>query len=273
MNKIDQFESMAERLVEGTFARLFAGRLSPLNVAAHLERAIEQHQVCVPGEAAQAPTHYWVYLNPRDLAALTAPASASGEGSQAEQALARQITQLVSQADLALESPPIVHVEPDDDVSPRDVRVEARWIRPESDDVERTREMSATNQSQVEGTAAQALPGRPFLIIEGNRHVNLTQPVVSVGRALDNDVIIEDQRISRRHAQLRQRYGHYVLHDLDSTGGSKINGYPVEECMLHSGDVISFAGVEVIYGEDPPTPIPLPSDDDTPALTDVDSEA
>ena len=123
-----------------------------------------------------------------------------------------------------------------------------------------------------EETAPQAPPGRPFLIIDGSRHVNLTQPVVSVGRALDNDVIIEDPCISRHHAQFRQRYGHYVLHDLDSTGGTKINDYPIEECMLHSGDVISFAGVEIIYGEDPPTPIPLPANEDTPALTSAESE-
>jgi pSer/pThr/pTyr-binding forkhead associated (FHA) protein len=271
MNTIDQFENMAERLVEGTFARLFAGRLSPLNVATHLERAIEEHQVCVPGEAAQAPTHYWIHLNPKDYAMLTKPASAGGDA-QAEQALAHQITELISQADLALESPPVVHIEPDEGVSARDVRVEARWIRQESEEVEKTREMSARDRSQVEETAPQGPPGRPFLIIEGNRHVDLTKPLVSIGRALDNDIIIEDRRISRHHAQLRQRYGHYVLHDLDSTGGSKINGYPVEECILHSGDIISFAGVEVIYGEDPPTPIPLPSDDDTPALTDADSE-
>jgi pSer/pThr/pTyr-binding forkhead associated (FHA) protein len=273
MNRIDQFENMAERLVEGTFARLFAGRLSPLKVAAHLERAIEEHQVCIPGEAAQAPTHYWIYLNPRDYDTLTTSGSTGQAGAEAEHALADQITELISQADLALEAAPVVRVEPDEDVSPRDVRVEARWMGPESEEVEKTREMEAAAGLQVEETAAQAPRGRPFLIIEGNRHVNLTQPVVSVGRALDNDVIIEDRRVSRHHAQLRQRYGHYVLYDLDSTGGSTINGYPVEECLLHSGDVISFAGVEVIYGEDPPTPIPLPPDEDTPALTEAEWEA
>jgi pSer/pThr/pTyr-binding forkhead associated (FHA) protein len=272
MNRIDQFENIAERLVEGTFARLFAPRLSPPKVAAHLERAIEEHQICVPGKAAQAPTHYWIYLNPRDYDALTTSGSAGREGAEAEQALARQIIELISQADLALEASPVVHVRPDEGVPPRDVRVEARWVRPEPDEVETTREMTRQNQPGDDETAPQGPSGRPFLIVEGNRHVSLTKPVVTVGRALDNDVIIEDPRISRHHAQLRQRYGHYVLYDLDSTSGTSINGYPVEECMLHSGDVISLAGVELIYGEDPPTPIPLPSDEDTPALTEPESD-
>jgi pSer/pThr/pTyr-binding forkhead associated (FHA) protein len=115
--------------------------------------------------------------------------------------------------------------------------------------------------------------GRPFLILEGKRHINLAEPAVSIGRALDNDVIIEDPRVSRHHAQLRQRYGHYVLYDLDSAGGTRINGYPIEECVLHSGDVISLAGVEIIYGEDPPTPVPLPSDEDTPSLTEAEGDS
>ncbi|MGD2179111.1 MAG: DUF3662 domain-containing protein [Anaerolineae bacterium] len=272
MNRIDHFENVAARLVEGTFARLFAGRLSPLKIATHLERAIEMHQVCIPGETPQAPTHYWVYLNPRDYNALTTPGATGQEGPAAEQALARQITELISQADLALDAPPVVHVESDGAVSPHDVRVEARWIRQESDEVERTREMAASDAPEDLGGVPQAPPGRPFLIVEGDRHINLTDSVVSIGRALDNDVIIEDPRISRHHAQIRQRYGHYVLYDFGSTGGTEINGYPVEECMLHSGDVISFAGVQVIYGEDPPTPIPLPASEDTPALSEPESE-
>jgi hypothetical protein len=276
MNRIDQFEHMAERLVEGTFSRLFVGRLSPIKVAAHLERAIEEHQVCVPGEAAQAPTHYWVYLNPRDYIALTRSQGLDEEEREAEQALASQIIALVSEADLALEAPPVVHVEPHDSVPPRDVRVEARWIRQEPGDTDETRQMTRhltdKGQSGEETAGLQGLPGRPFLIVEGHRHVNLTKPLISIGRSLENDVIIEDPRVSRHHAQLRQRYGHYVLCDLDSTGGTEINGYPVEECVVHSGDVISFAGVRVIYGEDPPTPIPLPPEEDTPALLREDSD-
>jgi hypothetical protein len=266
MNKLERFENLAERLVEGTFARLFAGRISPGKVALHLEKAIEEHQMCVPGEAAQAPTEYWIYLNSKDFHALSAAGSQDREGMPPEQALAHQITELVSETDLSLPAPPVVHIEPDDDLPPGDVRVEARWV-PRESDVERTHEMSASEAAHAEEPPPQGPKGRPFLILQGERHVDLTQPTVSIGRALDNDVIIEDPRVSRHHAQIRQRYGHLVLYDLDSLGGTRINGYPVNECVLHSGDVISFAGVEVVYGEDPPTPIPLPAEEETPALT------
>jgi len=262
MNQIARFETLAERLVEGTFARLFAGRLSPLEVATHLTRAMEDHQVLSPDGTSQAPTHYWVYLHPDDNDALAI------EQPALEVELAHHVTELAAQADLALDVAPAVHILPNEGVGPREVRVEARWM-PEGTDkvaeVESTREMMASEE-EAESAATVMPPGRPFLILEGKRHVNLLQPVVSIGRALDNTIIIEDPRVSRHHAQLRQRYGRYVLYDVGSSSGTKINGYPVEECVLHSGDVISLADVQIIYGEDPPTPIPLPDSEDTPLL-------
>jgi hypothetical protein len=259
MGKIARFEALAERLVEGTFARLFAGRLRPLEVATHLTRAMEDCQVVVPDGTPQAPTHYWVYLHPDDRDALMA------EQPALETELARHVAELTAQAGLALGVTPVVHVVPGEEMRPRQVRVDARWVPEEAPGVDKTREMEP-DEEDAEAAAAIAPRGRPFLVLEGRRHVNLVQPVISIGRALDNDMIIEDARVSRHHAQLRLRYGRYVLYDLGSSGGTQINGYPVEECVLHSGDVISFAGVQVIYGEDPPTPIPLPGSGDTPVL-------
>jgi hypothetical protein len=261
MNRITRFEALAERLVEGTFTRLFAERLSPLDVLRHLARAMEDHQVRAADDTWRAPTHYLVYLHPDDYGAL------SVEHRAAEIELVRQIAELAARAGLVLETTPLVHILPDRSVPLHEVRVEAKGSPEDQYDTSGTNEMSLGEFEESTAVQASALPmGRPFLILEGRRHVDLLQPVVSIGRALDNDVIIEDPRISRHHAQLRRRYGRYVLYDVGSSGGTQINGYPIEECVLHSGDVISFAGVQVIYGEDPPTPMPLPAGEDTPSL-------
>lgn len=259
MSRIARFEALAEWLVEGTFARLFVGRLRPLEVATHLTRAIEDCQVLSPDGTPQAPTHYRVYLHPDDRDALTA------EQPALEAELARHVVELAAQAGLTLDRTPVVRVVSEQGMGPHQVRVEARGTPEEVTEVERTREWE-TDEEEAEAAAAIAPQGRPFLVLEGRRHVDLLKPVVSIGRALDNDMIVEDPRVSRHHAQLRLRYGHYVLYDLGSSGGTQINGYPVEECVLHSGDVISFAGVQVIYAEDPPTSIPLSGVGDTPPL-------
>jgi hypothetical protein len=256
MNSIVRFEALAEQLVEGTFARLFAGRISPLEVATHLVRAMEDNQVVHPGGFSHAPTHYSIHLHPDDQAALDQAQPAL------TQELAAHVVKLATQAGLALETPPEIQVVPDEAVKIHQTYIEARWAPQEAAPVERTREMEVTEAEDKDALAVP--PGRPFLILEGHRHVNLLQAVVAIGRSLDNDVIIEDARVSRHHAQLRRRYGRYVLYDLGSSGGTKINDYPVEECVLHAGDVISLAGVQVVYSEDPSTPIPQPDSEDTP---------
>lgn len=261
MGKLTRFESLAERLVEGTFARLFAGRLRPAEVAAHIVRAMEDQQVSGPGGMPQIPTHYRVFLHPDDhrVLALEKPYLA--------EELSRHVTELAIRAGLLLDGLPVVDLQPSPDIPLHQVRVEAQW--PPAEDVGRTREIAEPDAVSDE---AAAIPprGQPFLIVTGQRHIDLVQAVVSIGRALDNDVIIEDTRVSRHHAQLRRRYGRYVLYDLGSAGGTQINGYPVEECVLQSGDVISLAGVQIIYGEDPPPPVPPRTHEDTPLLVTAD---
>ena len=86
--------------------------------------------------------------------------------------------------------------------------------------------------------------------MDGRRTINLTGSVINIGRRLDNQIIVDDARVSRSHAQLRLRFGHYVVYNLGSTGGTFVNGRRVEECVLRPGDVISLGGVPLIYGED-----------------------
>ncbi|MCX6072630.1 MAG: FHA domain-containing protein [Chloroflexi bacterium] len=60
--------------------------------------------------------------------------------------------------------------------------------------------------------------------------------------------------ISRTHAQLRSQRGKFVLVDLNSTGGTRVNGSVIRQHTLKPGDVINIAGIELIYGQDPSGP-------------------
>ncbi len=241
MNRLARFEQLAEQLVEGTFARLFADHLHPLEVATHLARAIEDALENPPpplqsASPPPAPTRYRIFLHPTDLTALTA------RGGLLEE-LTRYLTRLVDQAGLSLTASPVISLEPASDLQPHTVRVCASWESVEAE--ENTRSFSAERRGEEEEEARTA-----FLIIGGRRQVPLDGPVLHIGRALDNDIILEDPRVSRHHAQIRRRFGRYVLYDLGSSGGTTVNGYPIQECVLRPGDVISFAGLEVVYGED-----------------------
>jgi pSer/pThr/pTyr-binding forkhead associated (FHA) protein len=101
-----------------------------------------------------------------------------------------------------------------------------------------------------------AIPENAILIIEGVRVHPLKESVINIGRKFENQIIIDDPRISRVHAQLRAIKGHFVLFDLNSTGGTFVNGQRTSETVLYPGDVISLAGVTLIFAQDNPTPHP-----------------
>jgi hypothetical protein len=89
-----------------------------------------------------------------------------------------------------------------------------------------------------------------FLIIDGTRILPLKQAVLNIGRRSDNHIVIEDARVSRAHAQLRSIRGKYILFDLNSTGGTFVNGQRITQITLKAGDLISLGGVPLVYGED-----------------------
>jgi pSer/pThr/pTyr-binding forkhead associated (FHA) protein len=67
---------------------------------------------------------------------------------------------------------------------------------------------------------------------------------------MDNQLVIDDPRVSRLHALLRAVHGQHILCDLNSSGGTFINGQRITQQALRPGDVISLAGFTLIYGED-----------------------
>lgn len=119
--------------------------------------------------------------------------------------------------------------------------------------MEETRDMrSDTENADDNEDDPDSIPENAFLIVEGVKVFPLNQAVVNIGRRLDNTLVIDDPRVSRNHAQLRSIKGRYVVFDLNSTGGVFINGQRSNQTVLYPGDVISLAGVTLIFGQDNP---------------------
>jgi predicted component of type VI protein secretion system len=93
------------------------------------------------------------------------------------------------------------------------------------------------------------IPSNAFLIVNGAEIFALTKPVVNIGRMGDNDLVLADTRISRYHAQLRAEGGHYIIVDLNSTWGTSVDGNTVSKTSLKPGNVITLAGIPMIYGQ------------------------
>jgi predicted component of type VI protein secretion system len=66
------------------------------------------------------------------------------------------------------------------------------------------------------------------------------QEELLLGRQLSCDVVLGELTVSRRHARLVFRDGHWVIQDLGSTNGTRVNGVRVGRCELHPGDHIDL---------------------------------
>jgi hypothetical protein len=113
-----------------------------------------------------------------------------------------------------------------------------------------TRGMPIEFQPEI---SADSFPPDAFLILGGTKIIPLNHSVINIGRRLDNQVVIDDPRVSRAHAQLRVVKGHFALFDLNSTGGTFINGKRINQSILSPGDVISLAGATLIFSQDLPS--------------------
>jgi hypothetical protein len=259
VGKLAKFESKAEQWIEGTFGRVFGGQVQPMEVASALARVMEDEHFTANNGERFAPNVYWVYLNPADYEALreTRP--------NLPDDLARSLIELATRAGLRLTDQPAVEIHADERIPRRQVSVAGQYVAQNTAPISQTAEI---NISQIAALrqASDASLVHSFLILEGRRHVPLVKPVVTLGRALDNDVVLDDPRVSRHHAQLRVRQGRYVLYDTGSSGGTFVNQLPVSEVVLNAGDVISLAGAQIIFGEDTPTPAqpPVKTDDTLP---------
>jgi pSer/pThr/pTyr-binding forkhead associated (FHA) protein len=79
-----------------------------------------------------------------------------------------------------------------------------------------------------------------ILVIEGRRMV-VGDGGATVGRSRQCEIVVADPNVSRRHAELRPRDGSWVLTDLGSTNGSRVNGRPVEgPTVVRPGDEIEL---------------------------------
>ncbi len=81
---------------------------------------------------------------------------------------------------------------------------------------------------------------------QGTRY-RLDEGTVSLGRGTNNSVQLHDTEISREHAELSRRGDVFVIRDLESSNGTFVNGQPVKECELASGDQLQLGRTLLLY--------------------------
>jgi hypothetical protein len=240
MTTLDELEARMQKLLEIRLLKILPGFNPEHRLIQRLADAMYTNLRQQVDGSKLAPNVYVVLAHPYTLTAW------HQEPHQLE-ALSDALKEVGNEAGWIFYSRPGITTSADPGMVPGDVRITASFSG---------ENLPITQDVSVGGKSVQTppvIPENAFLILGGTRIIPLTESVINIGRRLDNQVVIDDPRVSRNHAQLRVIKGRFVIFDLESTGGLFLNGQRVSQTVLYPGDVISLAGVTLVFGQDIPS--------------------
>jgi len=249
MGIFSRLEAVLERIFEAPAGRLGAS-LQPISLAKRIERAMDTGKQ-FGEDGVMVPNQFDLHLNPSDYASFESYLG-SLEDDLAHGALSRarrEHYQLVAR--------PRVQILPDPSVARGDVKVAANMV----DDAVTDEPQPRSEAVLATETLVLARPGHEVAAPESARRAHLLvrtggspavqfdlgAALITIGRASDNDVILDDPEVSRHHCQLKLQHGAYSLADLGSRNGSWVNGDQVTEMALGPGDRIQIGSTEIEF--------------------------
>lgn len=288
-NPLSKFEAFIQRAVEGPFAFLFPSKLQPAEVAKKLERALEDNSLLQGEGRRLAPDVYDIYVSIKDhqqmnqieetlkkgwrdhlvdyarrnhytmkadpLFRLHArrdlrPGAVQIEAQQRQRGEeGASATQAISAEQMAQIRQQLLpgQLLPGIDIPVQATGVSAVGTAPTH--------YPSSGPMAAGGMSSMPLPTLPaaWLTISSPQTqqtiFRIEKPMVNIGRQLANDIIVEDKRVSRYHAQIKyQADGQFTIFDLGSTNGITVNGIPhLRQHLLRAGDRFTIGSYDFVF--------------------------
>jgi hypothetical protein len=250
MSVLRNLESKIAGLVEGTFSRAFKSEVRPVEIARKLAREMEEHK-SLSLSRTYVPNEYRVFLSPRDRERFA----------EHEEALRTELVgyllEHARREQLVLTSRPVVEFETDDRLRLGEFGIQTRVVSPPAQHEEEIDRAAAEGPSSeasgrtmvysTAGRVAEPLEERArsrshtALLLMGGKRLVVGSGGATMGRSRQCDVMVDDPNVSREHAEIRPRGGSWVLTDLNSTNGSRLNGRRLDHSeVLKPGDEIEL---------------------------------
>jgi len=214
---LQQFERRLERLVEGVFAKAFRSSLRPVELGRRLTREMDlRRTVGVRGEVI-SPNHFTFAVSTSD----------AEQFAGFEDALTRELEDAAREhardEHYVFLGPVVVGIEKDDGLT--------------------------TGQFLLAGEVREGETRGPVgaIVTSDGTRLPIGSDPLTIGRLPECDVVVSDPGVSRRHAEVRRRDGTFVVVDLDSTNGTRVNGAGTRERVLADGDEITVGGVAMRF--------------------------
>jgi hypothetical protein len=211
------FERRLENLVEGVFSRVFKSNLRPVELGRRLVREMDVRRSIGVRGTPIAPNDFTITVNQQDYERFREI------GDSLPRELAEAAREHARTESYAFTGPLHVELMADERRRPGEFAIDARF-------------------KQGEGGV-----GAGSLVLPNNERFVLGNHVTTLGRLPDCDLTLNDANVSRRHAEIRPMGDSFVLIDLGSTNGSKVNGMRVVQHELADGDELTFGSIRLFF--------------------------
>lgn len=260
-------------MVEGVFSRAFKSNVRPIEIGRRMVREIDTKRTLDANGRRVVPNQFLIRLSHDDHLAL-------------DDILDDLIHELETAAETYcadegyhLRGPVVAIIKEDPKLNKGRVVIQSEVVTSRADmsvpeaPLPMPSSMPVTSPERADrlDRPEMSRPRRSLLILPNGQEIRLgTQPVV-IGRLPECDVSFDDSNLSRRHAEIQfvtdsgevlrspdqgaagllpQRSGYYLLSDLGSTNGTKLNGDGIDTpTVLHAGDVITVGLYSIHFEE------------------------
>jgi hypothetical protein len=219
---LDNFEKKLDRMVNGAFAKAFKSEVQPVEIAAGLQRELDDRATVVSRARTVVPNIFVVELSEADFERLAAFEETVNEE------LASLVREYAQQQRYAFVGAAEVTLAQDDSLGTGVFRIRSE-VRP---------------GGQPDAAVPVDVSGEPHLEVDG-----ITYPlhaVTRLGRGTDVDIRIDDPGVSRHHAEITLGTD-VTLRDLGSTNGTLVNGRMVATAVLTDGSRIQLGTTTLTY--------------------------
>ena len=234
MGGLQRFEQRLEQAISGVFARTFRSAVQPVEIAAALQRELDNKAQVLSRQRRLVPNSFVVELSAGDLERLT-PYDSALEGE-----LTEQLTEHAQLQSYVFPGPIRIAFESADDLGTGRFRVRSQA------------EAAVTGHSRRGGSQRT----RAVLEVNGTQHP-LQAPGLVVGRGSEADIRINDPGVSRRHAEflITTPTGtttpgsgpvHVEVHDMGSTNGIRVDGQKVARATLRDGSRVQVGHTSLV---------------------------
>ncbi len=229
MGMLARFENRLEQMVSGAFAKAFRSAVQPVEVAAALQREVDNSAQILSRNRRLVPNNFHVELSPQDHERL------SPYSSTLAQELTEMLREHAQEQAYVFTGPVSIAFDRIDELSTGRFRVRSAALA----------KVTPVSEGSVTDTAVRR--ASVMLEVNGMRHP-LDPPGIVIGRGTDADLRINDPGVSRRHAEIRVSSGapardggpDVTVVDLGSTNGMLVNGHKVQQATLEDGSTVKI---------------------------------